>query len=132
MKKILFVCVENSCRSQMAEAWARALGQGILEPYSAGSKPSGEVNPDAVLAMKKAGIDISGQRSKGFNDLPVGRFDYVVTMGCQDVCPVVPAEKSASWDIPDPKGKDQVFFDQVRDQIRQKIDELIREILQSG
>jgi len=126
MKKVLFVCVENSCRSQMAEGWARHLGKGEIEAYSAGSKPSGTVNPDAVKVMAEAGIDISGQPSKGFLDLPVKEFDYVVTMGCKDVCPFAPANKHIEWQIEDPKGRDIDYFRKARDVIKLKVMGLIK------
>lgn len=127
MKKILFVCVENSGRSQMAEGFARHLGKGIIEPYSAGTKPSGKVKSGAIEVMAEAGIDISSQRSKGFADLPVKDFDAVVTMGCGDVCPFVPAKEHIEWKIEDPKGKDMPFFRKVRDQIKEKVAALIKE-----
>ncbi len=92
MKNILFVCIENSCRSQMAEGWARFFAKGLVEIYSAGSKPSGKINPDAAHVMAEAGVDISSQKSKGFNELPIKKFDYVITMGCKDVCALVPAD----------------------------------------
>jgi protein-tyrosine-phosphatase len=126
--KILFVCVENSCRSQMAEGFARALGGDLVEAYSAGSKPSGVVNPDAIAAMKEVGIDISKQESEGFKDLQRQDMDYVVTMGCQDVCPFFPAKEDLAWDIPDPKGKGPVFFREVRDQIKKQVAALIEKI----
>ena len=110
MKKILFVCVENSCRSQIAEGFAKTLGKGIVAAYSAGSRPSGVVNPNAIKVMKEAGIDISYQISNGFNDLPTKEFDYAITLGCQDTCPFVPAEKHISWQIEDPKDKDYVII----------------------
>ena len=81
MIKILFVCVENACRSQMAEGFAREYGKGKVEAYSAGTRPSGQVNPNAIKAMREAGIDISRQTSKGFEALPPLEFAYVVTMG---------------------------------------------------
>jgi protein-tyrosine-phosphatase len=127
MKKILFVCVENSCRSQMAEGFARHFGAGKIEAFSAGSKPSGRVDPEAVKAMSEAGIDISSQRSKGFFDLPEEKFDIAVTMGCKDVCPIVPAEKGLEGDIEDPKGKGPEFFRKIRDEIGRKVRELIEE-----
>ena len=125
MNSVLFVCIENSCRSQMAEGFARQLGRGILEAYSAGSKPSGVVNPEAVKAMQEVGIDISAQQSKGFNQLPVKEFDYVITLGCRDVCPFVAAKKHIEWQIADPKGKNADEFRKTRDEIRSKIKELI-------
>lgn len=127
-QKILFVCVENSCRSQMAEGFARHYGQGILEVFSAGSKPSGEVSPMAIKVMRESGIDISHQRSKGFIELPVKKFDYVISLGCQDVCPLVPANKHIEWNIEDPQGGKIDFFRKVRDQIENKIMDLIKEM----
>ncbi|MFA4992379.1 MAG: arsenate reductase ArsC [Candidatus Omnitrophota bacterium] len=128
MKKILFVCVENSCRSQIAEGFAKALGGLKLEVYSAGSKPGGKVSPDAVKVMREIGIDISTAKSKGFNDLPAKEFDYVVTMGCKDICPLVPAKEHIDWNIEDPKGKDEKFFRKTRDLIKEKVESLIREV----
>ncbi len=128
-KKILFVCVENSCRSQMAEAFANFYGANSIKAYSAGSNPSGKINPDAIKVMQEGGIDISGQGSKGFKDLLEKEFDYVVTMGCHDVCPFFPAKKSVEWDIDDPKGKSLYFFRQVREKIREKVKSLIRAII---
>jgi arsenate reductase (thioredoxin) len=128
MIKILFVCVENSCRSQMAEGFARLLGSGVVAAYSAGSRPSGIVNPKAIEVMKEIGVDLSLNRSKGFKDLGAERFDYVITMGCGDVCPFVPGEKHIEWKIDDPKGKDDVFFRRVRDSIGERVRQLIQEV----
>ncbi len=128
MKKILFVCIENSCRSQMAEGFAQEIGRDILDAYSAGSRPSGNVNPTAVKVMQEIGIDIFNQKSKGFTDLPVKEFDYVVTLGCQDVCPFVPAKEHLDWQISDPKNKDIEFFRNVRDDIKNKVVKLIENI----
>jgi len=105
MTKILFVCVENACRSQMAEGFAREYGKGKVEAYSAGTHPAKQVNPNAVKAMQEAGIDISRQTSKGFEALPSLEFDYVVTMGCGDECPNIPANQRLDWKIPSPKGR---------------------------
>ena len=126
MKKILFVCVENSSRSQMAEGFAKTLGEGLVLAYSAGSRASGVVNANAIKAMKEAGIDISYHTSKGFNDLPTKEFDYAVTLGCKDTCPFIPADQHISWQIEDPKGKDFSFFIKTRDQINKKVIELIK------
>ena len=128
MKKVLFVCVENSCRSQIAEGFAKDFGKGFIEPYSAGSKPSGVVNSAAIEVMKEAGIDISKSPSKGFGDLPVQRFDYVITLGCGDTCPFFPADKHIDWNIEDPKGKDMDFFRKTRDNIGRQVKSLIKEI----
>ncbi|MBF0521744.1 MAG: arsenate reductase ArsC [Candidatus Omnitrophica bacterium] len=127
VKRILFVCVENSCRSQMAEGLANALGKNILEAFSAGSKPSGKVNPLAIEAMKEIGIDISQSTSKGFNDLPKIKFDYAITLGCKDHCPFIPAANHIEWDIDDPSGKDIVFFRKTRDQIKENLTIFIKE-----
>ena len=121
MKKVLFVCVENSCRSQMAEGLARHMGKGVLEAYSAGSKPSSLVNPLAITVMAEIGIDISAQKSKGFSDLTEKHFDYVVTLGCRDVCPFVPADKHIEWQIEDPRGKGIQTFREVREQIKKNL-----------
>ena len=128
MERVLFVCVENSCRSQMAEGIAKALGKEIMEVYSAGARPSTEVNPMAIKVMKEAGIDIANNRPKGFAELPVQRFDYVITLGCQDSCPFFPADQHIEWKIEDPKGKDINFFRQTRDSIMGQVKRLIQDI----
>jgi arsenate reductase len=132
MKRVLFVCVENSCRSQMAEGLARKLGTGIVEAYSAGSRPSGIVNLQAVESMKEIGIDISLQRSKGFDVLLHKEFDVVVTLGCNDTCPLAPAGLHISWQIPDPKGKGPQAFCQARDLIEANLRALLREFSETA
>jgi len=102
--KVVFVCVENSNRSQMAEAFAKLAG---VEAYSAGSRPSGKINPKAIEAMKELGYDLSAHQSKGLNDLPAERFDVAVTMGCGDACPLVRATRREEWQIPDPARTNQ-------------------------
>ncbi|PIS30934.1 hypothetical protein COT42_02100 [Candidatus Saganbacteria bacterium CG08_land_8_20_14_0_20_45_16] len=124
--KILFVCVENSCRSQIAEGFAKKYGGDKVEAFSSGSKSSGVINPDAIKVMKEIGIDISGQASKGFEQLPYNKFDLIVTMGCQDVCPFFPAKEKFDWQIEDPKGKGLEFFRKVRDEIGNKVKELLK------
>jgi len=89
IKRVLFVCVENANRSQMAEAFARILGGDSIEAYSAGSKPSGKVNPKAIEAMRELGYDLSVHGSKSLDELPDVSFDFVATMGCGDACPMV-------------------------------------------
>jgi len=128
LKSVLFVCVENSCRSQMAEAILNNMQIKGVKAYSAGSKPSGEVNMMAKEVMKEVGINISYYLSKGIDSLPVKRFDYIVQMGCKDICPAVPAKKHIEWQIPDPKGKDMDFFRKIRDEIMGKIEELVENI----
>lgn len=122
---LLFVCVENSCRSQMAEGYARSLGGDRVSAFSAGSRPSGQVNPRAVRFMSEAGVDLAGQRSKGLEDLPELRWDWVVTMGCGDACPHLPARHRVDWDLPDPKHLDDDGFRAVRDRIRGLVQELL-------
>ncbi len=126
--KVLFVCVENSCRSQMAEGFARLHGDNVVEAWSAGSKPSGKINDTAVQVMKERGVDLTRQSSKGLPDLPKVKWDYVFTMGCGDACPTLPAKLREDWAIPDPKNLSTDEFRQVRDQIEKKILDLIREI----
>jgi protein-tyrosine-phosphatase len=128
MKRVLFVCVRNSCRSQMAEGFAKKLGANVVEAHSAGSEPSGVVNPMSVAAMKDAGIDISAHWSKGFDALPPGEWDAIVTMGCGDACPFLPAKLRLDWELPDPRGMSQAEFNNVRDEIRQRVTELIDEL----
>ena len=124
-KKILFVCIENSNRSQMAEAFAKAGGDGI-EAYSAGSKPSGKINEKAVAAMKEIGYDLTRHNSKSLEQVKqFVPFDAVVTMGCGDACPWMPAKKFIDWEIPDPKEMDEANFRVVRDLIKNKVMELL-------
>jgi len=129
MVTVLFVCVENSCRSQMAEGFAQKLGKGILKAYSAGSRPSGTVNPMAISVMSEEGIDISNQGSKGFNQLPVKKFNYVITLGCKDICPFVSAEEHIEWNIDDPKGGSVELFRRVRDDVRSRVADLVDGLL---
>jgi len=125
--KVLFVCVENSCRSQMAEGFAKRLG---MEAWSAGSKPSGKVNETAIAVMKERGIDLSVHGSKGLSDLPQQTWDYVITMGCGDACPLVSAKAKRDWALPDPKILPLPEFRQVRDEIERRVKELIDEARQ--
>jgi protein-tyrosine-phosphatase len=125
MIHVLFVCVENSCRSQMAEAFARIHGNGLLQPFSAGSRPSGVINPRAIESMRELGYDLSSHHSKSLDDVPKQEFDYVVTMGCGDECPFIPAKHVADWDLPDPKDMPPEEFLQVRDDIQKRVQNLI-------
>jgi len=101
---VLFVCVANSCRSQMAEAVAKNLGQEKWNVWSAGSRPSGSVHPLAVQLMQELGLDVSQHHSKGVEAVPKRSWDYVVTMGCGEACPFVSARHRLDWAIPDPVG----------------------------
>jgi len=123
MKRIVFVCVENSNRSQMAEAFARMVGG--VEAYSAGSRPSGRVNPKAIAAMQELGYDLTTQRSKSLADLPEVEFDVAVTMGCGDACPLLRARQRIDWQIPDPKELPPEDFAKVRDSIGRQVRELL-------
>ena len=128
-KKLLFVCVENSNRSQMSQAFAKMLGGENVEAYSAGSKPSGVVNPRAIVAMKELGYDLSKHESKSLKDVErFAPFDAVVTMGCGDACPWMPAKKFIDWEIPDPKNMEPSKFNEVRDLIRDKVKDLLSSI----
>ncbi len=117
----------------MAEGFAKFYGRDKIEVFSAGSNPSGKVDQTAIEVMKEKGIDISNQKSKGFKELPYNDFDYVITMGCGDVCPFVPAKTRIEWEIEDPKGKSKEKFREVRDEINSQVKDflgkLIKEIL---
>lgn len=121
VKRLLFVCVENSNRSQMAEAFARIHGDENIEAYSAGSRPSGKINPTAVEMMREVGYDLSKHRSKSLSEIPDIQYDFVATMGCGDACPFVRAKEREDWSIPDPKDLPPDRFRVVRDLIEERI-----------
>jgi arsenate reductase len=126
-KKLLFVCVENSNRSQMSQAFAKMLGGENVDAYSAGSKPLGIVNPKAITSMKELGYDLSKHESKSLKDVEqFAPFDAVITMGCGDACPWMPAKKFIDWEIPDPKNMQPDDFNKVRDLIGNKVKELLQ------
>ena len=127
MKRILFVCVENSNRSQMAEAFARAHGGARVEAHSAGSRPSGTINPRAVQMMAERGIDLGAQHSKSLQDLGTTPFDVVVTLGCGDACPWIAAARREDWALPDPKNLSDEQFRTVRDEIESRVQALLGE-----
>ena len=125
-KKLLFVCVENSNRSQMSQAFAMILGGDSVEAYSAGSAPSGKINPKAIAAMKELGYDLSGHASKSLQEVEqYAPFDAVVTMGCGDACPWMPAKQFIDWQIPDPRHMNEEEFRAVRDLVRDKVKTLL-------
>jgi arsenate reductase (thioredoxin) len=126
--RVLFVCIENSCRSQMAEAFARLHGGGRVEAYSAGSRPSGLVNPKAIASMREIGYDLGAHQSKGLDELAGLEFDAAVTMGCGDSCPFVRARRRFDWNVPDPKAMPPEEFRAVRDQIEQQVKRLLAEL----
>lgn len=127
MKNIVFICVENANRSQMAQAFAKLYGKNI-NAFSAGSKPSGKVNPRAINSMKKLEYDLSVHHSTSTEELPEVEFDYLVTMGCGDTCPYVAAKNRIDWNIPDPREMDEAEFDGVRDLIKQNVLALLDKI----
>ncbi|MDH3976606.1 MAG: arsenate reductase ArsC [Deltaproteobacteria bacterium] len=128
MKNILFVCVENSCRSQMAEAFVKMHGEGVVHVYSSGSRPSGVVNPKAIASMKEVGYDLSAHKSISLDGIPKIEYEYAITMGCGDECPMVKAKNREDWGIPDPKHMEREEFAGVRDLIEDKVKELLRRI----
>ncbi|RFM23785.1 MAG: arsenate reductase ArsC [Candidatus Thermochlorobacter aerophilum] len=128
MKKVLFVCVENSNRSQMAEAFAKIHGKGKVEAYSSGSRPSGIINPKAIEAMKEVGYDLTTHTSKSLDEIPDVEYDFVATMGCGDECPFVRAKMREDWQIPDPKHLEPEEFRKVRDLIEQKVKEMLEKL----
>lgn len=128
MKRVIFVCVENSNRSQMAEAFAHIHGVGRIEAFSAGSRPSGRVNPKAIDAMQELGYDLTTHASKGLGEFNGKEFDAAVTMGCGDECPLVIAKKRVDWKIPDPRDMTPEQFRDVRNLIEVKVKELIEQL----
>ena len=127
MKRVLFVCVENANRSQMAEAFARIHGGDAVEALSAGSAPTGRINPKAVRFMAELGYDLDTHVSKSLDDID-GEFDAVVTMGCADSCPWVPAKRRENWNLPDPKNMDDAGYRAVRDEISARVKRLLAEL----
>lgn len=127
MKRILFVCVENANRSQMAEAFARMDGGDLVEAHSAGSRPSGKLNPKAMRMMAELGYDLARHDSKSLDDIASdgAAFDAVVTMGCGDSCPWVPAARREDWALPDPRDMDDDGYRAVRDEIRVRVRTLL-------
>jgi arsenate reductase (thioredoxin) len=127
-KRYLFVCIENSNRSQMAQAFAKIHGGNQIEAFSAGSRPSGKINPKAIEAMKLKDYDLRAHDSKSLQEIPMDKpYHYVVTMGCGDECPFVPATHRLDWQIPDPRNMEMPEFLKVRDFIEGKIVDLLKE-----
>ncbi|MFM8273932.1 MAG: arsenate reductase ArsC [Gemmata sp.] len=126
--RVLFVCVENSNRSQMAQAFARLYGGDRVEALSAGSRPSGRVNPRAVAAMAQLGYDLTSHTSKGLDEYNGQEIDAAVTMGCGDACPLVRAARRYDWQIPDPREMPPDEFNKVRDLVGAKVRELLDEL----
>ena len=131
MKRILFMCVANACRSQMAEGFARALRLPDVEIYSAGSRPALSVHQMAVAVMDEIGIDIRRGRPKGVTDLPAVTFDLAVSL-CGDMCPTAKAAERRSWNVPDPTFSSLAEVRRIRDQIRRRVDTLMQELAAAG
>jgi protein-tyrosine-phosphatase len=127
VKRILFACVENANRSQMAEAFARMHGEGIVEAVSAGTRPAAAVSDRAREAMAEVGYDLAAHAPASVADV-AGPFDYVITMGCGEECPVVAGVRREDWPLTDPTGLDPRGFRQVRDEIERRVLSLLEEI----
>lgn len=130
-KKVAFVCVHNSCRSQMAEAWTKKLGSDVLEVYSAGTEKYPEVKPLAVKVMEEAGIGMSGQHPKLLSDIP-REVDYLITMGCNVECPYIPCNHREDWGLEDPSGRPIEEYRKTRELIREKVEDLIKRVKQNS
>ncbi|WP_283692901.1 arsenate reductase ArsC [Clostridium perfringens] len=127
MKKVAFICVHNSCRSQMAEAFGKILGLNIFESYSAGTEERDKINQDAVRIMKKIGVDMElTQKPKLLREIP--EVDIVITMGCNVSCPTLPCKHREDWGLEDPSGKNDEEFIYTRDKIKEKVEDLVNRI----
>lgn len=129
---VLFVCIHNAGRSQMAAGFLRALAGDAIVVRSAGSEPAAQINPAAVEAMAEAGIDISGQTPALLTHEAVEASDVVITMGCGDACPVFPGISYRNWELPDPAGKGIEAVRPIRDDIKARVEALIAELLPPG
>ena len=125
--RVLFVCIENSNRSQMAEAFAHLHGGDRVEACSAGSRPSGRINPKAIRFMAELGYDLSAHGSKSLDEVD-GEFDAVITMGCGDECPWIPAKRREDWGLPDPRDMDDDGYRAVRDDIGRRVKALLESL----
>lgn len=129
---VLFVCVHNAGRSQMAAGYLQRLGGDRIEVLSAGSQPADQVNPVAVAAMAEDGIDIATQTPKLLTDSAVRESDVVVTMGCGDACPFFPGKRYEDWQLDDPAGQDLAAVRRIRDEIRRRVEVLVSELTGSA
>ncbi len=125
---VLFLCVHNAGRSQMAAAWLRHLAGDRVDVFSGGSEPAEQVNPAAVEAMADVGIDIGGEQPQRWTEDDARAADVVITMGCGDVCPVYPGKRYEDWELTDPAGKPVEFVRTVRDEIRERVEQLIESL----
>jgi arsenate reductase (thioredoxin) len=129
---VLFVCVHNAGRSQMAAAFLSHLSAGAVEVRSAGSAPADQVNPAAVQAMAEVGIDITAESPKILTDQAVRESDVVITMGCGDTCPFYPGKRYEDWVLDDPAGKDVAAVRPIRDEIRRRVETLLEDLVSAG
>jgi len=129
---VLFLCVHNAGRSQMALGWFNELAQGRAVAWSGGSEPAKEVNPSAVLAMAEVGIDIAREYPKPWTEEIVQAADVVVTMGCGDTCPFFPGKRYEDWDLPDPAGQDVEAVRPIRDEIERRVRDLLASLGAGG
>lgn len=125
---VLFLCVHNAGRSQMAAGFLRALGGDVIDVFSAGSDPAGSLNRAAVEAMAEAGIDIAGEVPRRWSDEMIESVDVVVTMGCGDTCPVFPGKRYVDWEIEDPAGKGLDQVRPIRDELERRVRDLMIEL----
>lgn len=130
--RIVFLCVHNAGRSQMAAAWARHVGGAAVEVLSGGSHPAAAVDPVAVTAMAELGVDIAGSMPKPWTDEMVRTATVVVTMGCGDECPAFPGVRYEDWEIPDPAGRTIDEVRPIRDQIRARVEALLAGLASGG
>ena len=126
---VLFVCVHNAGRSQMADGWLRHLAGDAVEVRSAGSEPADRINPAAVEAMREAGIDITGRTPRKLEDETARDSDVIITMGCGDACPVFPGKRYEDWTLEDPAGKDVAAVRPIRDEIKARVQALLADLL---
>ena len=129
---VVFLCVHNAGRSQMAAGWAKSLGGDRLEVFSGGSDPASEVNRVAVEAMREVGIDIKGELPKRWSDEVIRAADVIITMGCGDSCPIFPGKRYEDWELTDPAGQPIEVVRQVRDDIRARVEALASRLLDSA
>ncbi len=130
--EVLFVCVHNAGRSQMAAGLVKLRSQGRIRASSAGSAPAGELNPNAVAALEELGIDMAGEFPKPLTDDGVRAADVVITMGCGDACPVYPGKRYEDWNLEDPAGKDLETVRRIRDEIDERVQALVAELLEDS
>ena len=128
MKHILFVCIENSNRSQMAQAFSTIYGQDKVIAHSSGSRPSGKINPKAIAAMLELGYDLSTHASKSLDEIPQVEYEYAITMGCGDECPLVNSKNREDWQLPDPRNMEPEEFNKVRNEIKDRVIDLLERI----